>query len=433
MLLTRRSMDMRTHRGEISFPGGRLDPGETAADAALREAHEEVGLDPALVTVEGELEHLNTIVSRSYIVPVIASLAEPVDVQPASPEVDRVLWVPLVEFTRPDTYRSERWGTPPTDRLLHFFELDDETVWGATASVIVQLLDCCPRREFARRSVPAGRARTWRCSVVEPPIEKRRTLRPSSTVRVNSTSPVAFAALDQVVGRRVAGDEADAQQVQRVRGHDLEPVVASHEGGELLGQRDVATDHRLEHGESVEADREPQLERPEPPTERDLPVAVVDRRAGFGGRRPQVLGEDAQRAEQRHPIGRPVEVAVEVDAHPLVRVGAVAVGELQPVVDPAVLRCEGGDATHGTVDVEPHVVGAADRADLRRRIERHRRRRAVRRADEERNEPGGLVGLDRLGERAGHHRERRVVGDGADAFGADAGDAETLLDARVRL
>ena len=140
VLLTRRSMDMRTHRGEISFPGGRLDPGETAADAALREAHEEVGLDPALVTVEGELEHLNTIVSRSYIVPVIASLAEPVDVQPASPEVDRVLWVPLAEFTRPDTYRSERWGTPPTDRLLHFFELDDETVWGATASVIVQLL-----------------------------------------------------------------------------------------------------------------------------------------------------------------------------------------------------------------------------------------------------------------------------------------------------
>jgi hypothetical protein len=48
--------------------------------------------------------------------------------------------VPLDEFTRPDTYRSERWGAPPTDRLLHFFELDDETVWGATASVIVQLL-----------------------------------------------------------------------------------------------------------------------------------------------------------------------------------------------------------------------------------------------------------------------------------------------------
>jgi 8-oxo-dGTP pyrophosphatase MutT (NUDIX family) len=140
VLLTRRSMDMRTHRGEISFPGGRLDPGETAADAALREAHEEVGLDPALVNVEGELEHLNTVVSRSYIVPVVGTVAAPVELRPNSREVDRVLWVPLAEFIRPDTYRSERWGTPPTDRLLHFFELDDETVWGATASVIVQLL-----------------------------------------------------------------------------------------------------------------------------------------------------------------------------------------------------------------------------------------------------------------------------------------------------
>jgi 8-oxo-dGTP pyrophosphatase MutT (NUDIX family) len=140
VLLTRRSMDMRTHRGEISFPGGRLDPGETAAEAALREAHEEVGLDPSKVSVEGELEHLNTIVSRSYIVPVVGSLTAPIDLRPTSPEVDRVLWVPLTEFTRPDTYRCERWGIPPTDRLLHFFELDDETVWGATASVLVQLL-----------------------------------------------------------------------------------------------------------------------------------------------------------------------------------------------------------------------------------------------------------------------------------------------------
>ena len=134
-------MDMRTHRGEISFPGGRLDPGETAADAALREAHEEVGLDPALVTVEGELEHLNTIVSRSYIVPVVGSrrctcraYSRPA---PRSIACSGCRWSSSL---RPDTYRSERWGTPPTDRLLHFFELDDETVWGATASVIVQLL-----------------------------------------------------------------------------------------------------------------------------------------------------------------------------------------------------------------------------------------------------------------------------------------------------
>ena len=140
VLLTKRSWEMRHHRGEVSFPGGRIDPGETPVEAALREAHEEVGLDPAHVTVHGELEHLNTVVSRSYIVPKVATVDEPLPLRGQTMEVDRVLWVPLAELTRPDTYRAERWGRPPTDRVLHFFELDDETVWGATAHMLVDLL-----------------------------------------------------------------------------------------------------------------------------------------------------------------------------------------------------------------------------------------------------------------------------------------------------
>ena len=140
VLLTRRSWEMRNHRGEMSFPGGRTDPGETPAETALREAHEEVGLDPAVVTVRGELEHLNTVVSRSYIVPKVATVAEPLSLEAQTMEVERVLWVPLAEFTRPDTYRSEVWGIGPTDRTLHFFELDDETVWGATARMLFDLL-----------------------------------------------------------------------------------------------------------------------------------------------------------------------------------------------------------------------------------------------------------------------------------------------------
>lgn len=140
VLLTRRSEHMRNHKGEISFPGGRMDPGETPIETAQREADEEVGLDPAEVTVIGELAHLNTVVSRSYIVPIVARLPAPLELTPASPEVERILWVPLAELVRPDTYRAERWGTHPTDRLLHFFELDDETVWGATAAILVDLL-----------------------------------------------------------------------------------------------------------------------------------------------------------------------------------------------------------------------------------------------------------------------------------------------------
>lgn len=140
VLLTRRSWELRHHKGEISFPGGRMDPGETPVQTALREAHEEVGLDPTSVRVHGELEHLNTVVSRSYIVPKVGVVDEPVELAGRTMEVDRVLWVPLAELTRPDTYRSETWGIGSTHRVLHFFHLDDETIWGATGRMLYDLL-----------------------------------------------------------------------------------------------------------------------------------------------------------------------------------------------------------------------------------------------------------------------------------------------------
>lgn len=140
VLLTRRSMELRNHRGEMSFPGGRCDPGETPLETAVRETHEEVGLDPARVVVVGELQHLSTIVSRSYIVPVVATLDERLALSPRTMEADRVMWVPIADLTRADTYHRERWGLPPLDRPLHFFHLDDETVWGATARMLVDLL-----------------------------------------------------------------------------------------------------------------------------------------------------------------------------------------------------------------------------------------------------------------------------------------------------
>jgi 8-oxo-dGTP pyrophosphatase MutT (NUDIX family) len=117
-----------------------MDPGESARDTALREALEEVGLDPAVVTVHGELDHLNTVVSRSYIVPKVATVDARLDLRGQTNEVERVLWVPLTEFTREGVYRTERWGEPPLERLLHFFELEDETVWGATARILSDLL-----------------------------------------------------------------------------------------------------------------------------------------------------------------------------------------------------------------------------------------------------------------------------------------------------
>jgi 8-oxo-dGTP pyrophosphatase MutT (NUDIX family) len=140
VLLTRRSMHLSSHRGEVSFPGGRLDAGEGYEAAAVREAHEEVGLHPDNVRLVGHLQPLGTYVSRSWIVPVVARVAEPVALVGAAAEVDRVMWVPLRDLTLPGTFREEYWRMGDAERPLFFFELDDETVWGATARMLHQLL-----------------------------------------------------------------------------------------------------------------------------------------------------------------------------------------------------------------------------------------------------------------------------------------------------
>lgn len=140
VLLTRRSMRLNNHRGEISFPGGRVDGGEDVVMAALRETHEEVGVPPQAVRVAGELLPIGTYVSRSWISSVVGVAAAKTELRLSTDEVDRAFWVPLSDLTKPGTFREEWWPTPVGDRPIFFFELDDETVWGATARLLHQLL-----------------------------------------------------------------------------------------------------------------------------------------------------------------------------------------------------------------------------------------------------------------------------------------------------
>lgn len=144
VILTRRAGHLRSHRGEVSFPGGRRDPGDADLVAtALREAHEEVALDPASVEIIGELDHLMTLWSGASIVPFVGALpARPDDLRPNPHEVERILHVPLAELLRDDVYREEVWPFPDRDgeRRLWFFELLGDTVWGATAAMLRNLL-----------------------------------------------------------------------------------------------------------------------------------------------------------------------------------------------------------------------------------------------------------------------------------------------------
>jgi 8-oxo-dGTP pyrophosphatase MutT (NUDIX family) len=140
VLLTRRSQALTSHRGEISFPGGRVDPDETFEAAALREANEEVALDPSAVRLHGRLEPISTMATGSFIVPVLGTVDQCPTLRPAVDEVDRIMWVPLADLTRADTFREEVWQRDGEPLPIFFFELDDETIWGATARVLHQLL-----------------------------------------------------------------------------------------------------------------------------------------------------------------------------------------------------------------------------------------------------------------------------------------------------
>lgn len=141
VLLTRRSWGLRTHSGEMAFPGGRCELDESTRDAAVREAWEETGLDPGDVETLGELDHLTTVTRRAYIVPQVAVIeAAPLYLRASPAEVDQILAVPVSELLSGDVYREEQWGAPGQHRPIYFFELIGNTVWGATAAILRQCL-----------------------------------------------------------------------------------------------------------------------------------------------------------------------------------------------------------------------------------------------------------------------------------------------------
>ena len=141
VLLTRRADHLRHHKGEISFPGGRMEAHESPHQTALREAHEEVALSREAVSVIGNLSPLTTFVSNSVITPVVARILGAPILQAEPGEVARIFTVALHDLVRQDTYHNELWETERGALLIHFFTLDDETIWGATARMLHQLLD----------------------------------------------------------------------------------------------------------------------------------------------------------------------------------------------------------------------------------------------------------------------------------------------------
>jgi 8-oxo-dGTP pyrophosphatase MutT (NUDIX family) len=141
LVFTERRADLRRHAGEISFPGGRRDPGDADLSAtALREAQEEIGLDPAVVELDEALPTTTTFVTGYLIHPFVGHIPNPrdLDLQPNPAEVETVLTFSLDVLRESyEIRRLVRRGVP-----IHTstYEIEGHLIWGATARILGDLL-----------------------------------------------------------------------------------------------------------------------------------------------------------------------------------------------------------------------------------------------------------------------------------------------------
>ncbi|GAC1345278.1 MAG: CoA pyrophosphatase [Myxococcales bacterium] len=152
LLFTSRSAELKTHAGQVSFPGGSIDPGETPRQAALREAHEEVGLDSAHVEVIGELDECPTFVAGFVITPVVGivqpsafTAAGRYPWNPSPAEVAALHELPLAGFEDPANLKVEHGEREGVRFELFWYTVEGTVVWGATARIVHQLVELAAR------------------------------------------------------------------------------------------------------------------------------------------------------------------------------------------------------------------------------------------------------------------------------------------------
>ena len=142
ILFAKRTDRVGHHKGQISFPGGVIERRDaTPLDAALREAEEEIALPRKAVEPLGVIDDTETVATRFVITPIVGVVRHPVAWQPDGHEIERVIEVPFELLAAEGSCRVEQWERDGVQRPVYFFDYQADTIWGATARILVQFLE----------------------------------------------------------------------------------------------------------------------------------------------------------------------------------------------------------------------------------------------------------------------------------------------------
>jgi len=158
--LTKRSDQVEHHKGEISFPGGKLDPSDPdLVSCALRETSEEVGLDPGEVRIIGELDDFYTVATHYHVVPFVGMIPFPYRFRTSAREIESLLSVPLEVFFDPSLRHEDVWILKgrPVEVISYIWQ--GHNIWGATARILKHFAELMADKWVAASSDP-------RCRVV---------------------------------------------------------------------------------------------------------------------------------------------------------------------------------------------------------------------------------------------------------------------------
>jgi 8-oxo-dGTP pyrophosphatase MutT (NUDIX family) len=155
LILTKRTEEVPTHKGQIGFPGGGIEEGdEDLLATALRETQEEIGLEPGDVEIIGTLDDTVTVTSRHVVRPFVGFVPHPYPYRLDPFEIERLIHLPILPLLSGAPFREEIWDRDGQPVVVYFYEYDDDTIWGLTARILKQFVEAVGRPLREKGLVP---------------------------------------------------------------------------------------------------------------------------------------------------------------------------------------------------------------------------------------------------------------------------------------